>query len=1153
MVDIIFAGLAGGEWGKPDGTNKKLVTDTQNKKDGFSSFEWGQPAYPEDWPQANSLVFTKDQVFDAGLNEPFSVGELTYFNGSVEVKTVPDYVPLKIDLDFGTGPGKSPVFEYDLNLNTTNDDGVLDEDAWSDFVFFPDSFSPKEFKYDGKDYTLELMGFSKDEGDTIESQFRVREQEGDSAELFAKITEAPKKKPPGDTDSTPDGGTPLKPRDDADGEIGIEGGVRDNVDYYEFTVKDYSQVAITLDQLERNANLDILDGDGRTVLYQGRELGDKREKIVEEFTPGTYYARVYPETYDDVTPYNLKITTSTIKDEKDSLKSADDLGVLGWETSLEDKVGAGKGKRRDQADFYKFTLDQQKDVILTLDGMRGGNANVELLNSSGDIIDTGVNPGTKAERIVQRELAEGDYYVKVTPGASKDKPVYNLQLSALEVNTDDDSSSPGIDLGVLLPDRKPIKSPRKTGIGGTEKGRRDTSDYYKFGLAADSDVQVNIGGMRKAGVEATLFRWEDGELTDEVGEFSKKGKTGIVIEESNLEAGEYVLEVKAGTVKGQTPYNFNLVAQPEYVDDYYPRFDNALNVGDITSLAPGDKFEHKNRVGQQFGGGDKDQADWFTFELTEEKDVSVKLLNNSGGADVRLYTERESGPTRTGEKDGKNESIDVETLDKGKYYVEVLPGRGGRGNGSYRLELGLVENGPNIETLEIGNLSEKSKYQMGEKIGETISRTKNTEDWYTFSVDGNPEVEITVNGLSDNADLRLEKVVRGGTTQIDFNLEEEENSEKLTVSLDKGDYIAKVISRGTAQSSYQFGARIVADGSEDPNGEPPTRVTEITDPSEYSTSDSVGSNESYGRDQNDYYEFTLDATQEISLSLDADKAVTLQLLQDNESEVDSFASVKDKIYTTELDAGTYYINVQALSRTANYELNLSAGDAEGDPDRGPDGTEWVNEVGDLTNNEYAPDTDSVGFVESYGPDSADWYEFSVSENSEFNLNVNGLKQNVNVRLRDRNGTVLKNENGKGDILLDYDLNRAGTYYVEVASRGKGTAYDLNMSAGSGGTDDGNNTLAEADPLTNPVSSDVGGKGDPRDWYKFTPTSTDLATVTIDGAGGGADVALYDSNQFLVDSTSGGGSINPFLQAGQDYFLEVTPTGSSTSFYDLTVV
>ncbi len=56
-------------------------------------------------------------------------------------------------------------------------------------------------------------------------------------ELFAKITEAPKKTPPGDTDSTPDGGTPLKPRDDADGEIGLHrrgAASRDNVDHYEF-------------------------------------------------------------------------------------------------------------------------------------------------------------------------------------------------------------------------------------------------------------------------------------------------------------------------------------------------------------------------------------------------------------------------------------------------------------------------------------------------------------------------------------------------------------------------------------------------------------------------------------------------------------------------------------------------------------------------------------------------------------------------------------------------------------------------------------------------------------------------------------------------------------------------------------------------------
>lgn len=1155
MSDIIFSGNASGEWGKAGGTNTNLVTDTQNNKEGFSRFEWGEPAYPKDFPQANSLVFTKDQEFDVVLNKPFSVGELTYFNGSVEVTTVPNYVPLQVELNFSTPPGEKQIFKYNLDLDTTNDDGIDDIDAWSDFVFFPNSFSPQKFEYGGKDYTLELMGFSKDEGESIESQFRVGEQELDTADLFAKITEAPRKKPRGDTDSSIDKATKLKPEDNADGKIGFtEGGVHDNIDYYEFNVKNYSQVAITLDQLERNANLDILDADGRTVLFQSREEGRKREKIVEEFNPGKYYARIYPDNYEDKTPYNLKVTTKTIKDEKDSPESAQDLGVLGWQTSLEDRVGAGKGKRRDQEDWYKITLDEQKDIIVNLDGIRGGNANVELLSSSREIIDNGGNkPGKEPERIIQRELAAGDYFVKVTPGGSKDKPRYNLQLSALEVNTDDNNSAPGIDLGILLPDRKPLKSPPKNRIGGKEKGRPDTVDYYNFDLPVDSDIQVNIGGMRKAGVEATLFRWEGDELTEEVGDLAKNSKKGIVIKENNLEAGEYVLEVKA-KAGVNTPYNFKILAHPEYIDDYYPRFENALNVGDITALEG--KFEHKNRVGQQFGGGDKDQADWFTFELTEEKDVSVKLRNNKGGANVRLYTGDEPGITADSEKDGKNESIPVQTLEAGKYYVEVLPNRGGRGNGSYRLELGIVEDGPQIEQISIGNLSEKIKFQKREKIGEVISSTKNTQDWYDFSINGDQEVEIIVNGLSDNVDLLLEKVVQGGTTQIGFELEEEESSEKLTASLDKGDYIAKVISRGTAQSSYQFGARIVGDGSEDPNGEVPNRVTEITDPTNFSTSDSVGSREIYGRDQNDYYEFILSETQDISLGVEADKRLTLKLLEDNGATMASFPNVKDKTYNTELEAGTYYVNVQAGSRTANYELNLSTGDSEEDPDRGPDGTEFVNEVGDLTNNEYVPGKDSVGFVESYGPDEADWYEFSVSEASEFVLNVNNLKQKVNVRLRDQGGSVLQNKSGKGDILLEYDLNRAGNYYVEIASRGQGTDYDLNMntSTGKGDPDDTFDEAKANDPLINPVEikDRVGGKGDSQDIFQYSPDSTGLTTVTIETRGGGAEVALYDSNEILVDKTSGGGSINPFLMAGQDYFLAVTPTGSNTSFYELSI-
>ena len=98
----------------------------------------------------------------------------------------------------------------------------------------------------------------------------------------------------------------------------------------------------------------------------------------------------------------------------------------------------------DTRDFYSFTLSGSSSFALTLDGM-SANANLRLLNGSGQLLQTSTNPGITPESI-QTTLSAGSYYILVLPENTNASTFYNLSVSAnqapqeLQFNT---TQSPG--------------------------------------------------------------------------------------------------------------------------------------------------------------------------------------------------------------------------------------------------------------------------------------------------------------------------------------------------------------------------------------------------------------------------------------------------------------------------------------------------------------------------------------------------------------------------------------------------------------------------------------------------------------------------------------------------------------------------------------
>ncbi|WP_254566216.1 PPC domain-containing protein [Oscillatoria sp. HE19RPO] len=201
-------------------------------------------------------------------------------------------------------------------------------------------------------------------------------------------------------------------------------------------------------------------------------------------------------------------------------------------------------------------------------------------------------------------------------------------------------------------------------------------------------------------------------------------------------------------------------------------------------------------------------------------------------------------------------------------------------------------------------------------------------------------------------------------------------------------------------------------------------------------------------------------------------------------------------------------------------------------------------------------------------DREDYYRFDVNSPIDFNLYLDGLTADADVFLYEdinRNGAIDSGENiftntqrsGINSESISRNL-AVGTYFVLVRpdSQGRNTNYTLRLV---------NETSEAVDiGLLNGTRtfSELVGRTDPQDYYRFNLTSPSSFNLTLDGLTADADVFLYEdtNNNGLIDSgediftnTQRSGttseSISRNLPSG-NYFIVVT--GGANTNYNLQI-
>jgi subtilisin family serine protease len=328
-----------------------------------------------------------------------------------------------------------------------------------------------------------------------------------------------------------------------------------------------------------------------------------------------------------------------------SLGQATNLGALSGSRTIQNFVGSS-----DPNDYYRFDLTQASSFSLSLNGL-SANANVELLTSTGGLIQRSANGGTRAESI-SRTLNTGTYFVRVYRGSGNTN--YNLTLAAT-------ASGPADNAGNTLATARNIGTLSSSQSFSDFVGSTDTNDYYRFDLSQSSNFSLSLNGL-SADADVQLLNSSGTVLTS-----SANGGTTAESISSTLGTGTYY--VRVFPYSGNTNYNLTLAATGSGpADNAGNTLATARNIGTLSSSQSFSDFV-----------GSTDTNDYYRFDLSQSADADVQLLNSSG----TVLTSSANGGTTA-------ESISS-TLGTGTYYVRVFPYSG---NTNYNLTLAAASAPP---------------------------------------------------------------------------------------------------------------------------------------------------------------------------------------------------------------------------------------------------------------------------------------------------------------------------------------------------------------------------------------------------------------------------------------------------------------------------
>lgn len=318
----------------------------------------------------------------------------------------------------------------------------------------------------------------------------------------------------------------------------------DRRDLYKFRVKEKTDVAIALDELDGSADLFLLNNKG-TVLEKSVKGGKRAEEISMELEPGVYYGEVrskgsatanYEITFDgegtELPEEGLQV--------RNSRKRKWQRFQVG---TLSDSYYDWGSVNTNEPDAYIFTLNKASELEIELSDL-SDNADLYLYNKKGKLLIRSRNSGSTDETI-NVDLKPGKYAVGVRTKERWSNIDYELEINA----------APRTRNTGILRGSKPFEG---------DVSRFDRLDYYKFTLDESKQVDISLSGLSD-NADLYLGKAENRKFKTIVP--SKNSGTSDEAISHALDKGDYYVAVKSATKRDNTEYELVMSEKPSLYEE----------------------------------------------------------------------------------------------------------------------------------------------------------------------------------------------------------------------------------------------------------------------------------------------------------------------------------------------------------------------------------------------------------------------------------------------------------------------------------------------------------------------------------------------------------------------------------------------------------
>ncbi len=450
--------------------------------------------------------------------------------------------------------------------------------------------------------------------------------------------------------------------------------------------------------------------------------------------------------------------------------------------------------------------------------------------------------------------------------------------------------------------------------------------------------------------------------------------------------------------------------------------------------------------------GNTDASDFYRFSLTKLSTFNLALTNLTADADVKLFKDlNDNGAVDIGEEIKRSdlsgtadEFMNLDSLGTGTYFVQVYQFSG---NTAYSLRLSNSD----VSEFLTGGVTLGALDSTQTVTGSFSS--KDTTDLYRFTLGANAPLNLSLTGLSADADVRvIRDANNNGIVEAGEEVARSQRGKALDESINlrslaAGTYFAQVY-QFNGYTSYTLNLS---------NANPSNLLpTEVNLGALSATQTVLGS--IYNNDTADVYRFNLDTARALTLNLSGLNADSnLRLIRDanNNGIVDvgevlassNQSGTLSETLTQNLQAGAYFVQVYQYSGETNYSLNLTTAAISVPVDPG-NTLATARDIGIL--NSLQTFNDYVG-----SGDANDFYRFTLNGTNSVSLNLSGLSADADFQL-------IQDVNGNGAIdsgeILAYPWQNgtlpeslaiglaAGNYYIRVFPYSGSTNYTLTASA-----------------------------------------------------------------------------------------------------------